>query len=110
MEKIQEQLLKILFFVLMLIVYFELLVIYFIHRLVSFFPTLFLFDFCLLVGYPLFLRFILKKTWRECSINNYLKMKYILLPWLFMSGAILLYYHNETIAIINSVAEGNGWK
>ena len=62
------------------------------HKIVPFFPVLFLFDFCLLVGYPLFLRYVFKKKWFECTKDEYLKIKYLMFPWLIMSLAVLLYY------------------
>ncbi len=36
------------------------------HFIVPLFPILFLFDLCPIVGYPLFLRYVLKKKWIEC--------------------------------------------
>lgn len=80
------------------------------HKIVPFFPVLFLFDFCLLVGYPLFLRYVFKKKWFECTKDEYLKIKYLMFPWLIMSLAVLLYYSHETILAIDFLAESNGWK
>lgn len=34
---------------------------YELHFIIPFFPILFLFDLCLIIGYPLFLRYVLKK-------------------------------------------------
>ena len=78
------------------------------HKIVPFFPVLFLFDFCFIVGYPLFLRFVLKKKWFECTKNSYLKIKYILLPWLIMELIVLLYYHKATFFIIKTIMESEG--
>ena len=78
------------------------------HKIVPFFPILFLFDFCLVVGYPLFLRFVLKKKWFECTKDEYLKVKYILLPYVMMEGIVLLYYHKITFFIIKTILESNG--
>ena len=77
------------------------------HKIVSFFPILFLFDFCFLVGYPLFLRYVLKKKWFECTKNDYLKMKYILLPYVLMEIIVLLYYHEATYFIIKTIVENS---
>ena len=79
-----------------------------IHKIVPFFPVLFLFDFCFIVGYPLFLRFVLKKKWFECTKNSYLKIKYILLPWLIMELIVLLYYHKATFFIIKTIMVSEG--
>lgn len=76
-----------------------------IHKIVPFFPVLFLFDFCFIFGYPLFLRFVLKKKWFECTKYNYLNIKYILLPWFAMGLSLLLYYHNETWLALQKIAE-----
>ena len=76
-----------------------------IHKIVPFFPVLFLFDFCFIVGYPLFLRFVLKKKWFDCTKDNYLNIKYILLPWFVMELSLLLYYHNETWLALQKIAE-----
>jgi len=78
------------------------------HKFGPFFPVLFLFDFCLIVGYPLFLHYVLKRKWFECTKNYYLKIKYILLPWLIMELLVLLYYYKATYFIIKSIIENNG--
>ncbi len=75
------------------------------HKIVTFFPVLFLFDFCLLVGYPLFLQYILKKKWFECTKNEYLKIKYIMLPLIIMELAVLLCYPHETVTAIDFLAK-----
>ncbi|MBP5353365.1 MAG: hypothetical protein J6Y91_06370 [Alphaproteobacteria bacterium] len=78
------------------------------HKIVSFFPILFLFDFCFLVGYPLFLRYVLKRKWFvECIKDEYLKIKYILLPYVIMEVIVLLYYHKATYFIIKTVMENS---
>ena len=77
------------------------------HFMVSFFPVLFLFDFCLLVGYPLFLRYVLKRKWFECTKDDYLCIKYIMLPLLIMELAVLLCYPHETIMAIDFLAESD---
>ena len=78
------------------------------HVIVPFFPILFLFDFCFLVGYPLFLKYVLKRKWFvECIKDEYLKIKYILLPYVIMEIIVLLYYHKATYFIIKTVMENN---
>ena len=76
-----------------------------IHKIVPFFPVLFLFDFCFIFGYPMFLRFVLKKKWFDCTKDNYLKIKYILLPWFVMELSLLMYYPNETWLALQKIAE-----
>ena len=76
-----------------------------IHKIVPFFPVLFLFDFCFIVGYPMFLRFVLKKKWFDCTKDNYLNIKYILLPWFVMELSLLMYYPNETWLALQKIAE-----
>ena len=75
------------------------------HSVVSFSPVLFLFDFCFVGGYPLFLRYVLKLKWFECTKDEYLKIKYILLPWLIMELIVLLYYHKETWLAFQKIVE-----
>ena len=82
-----------------------LMIILIFHKIVPFFPVLFLFDFCFWLGHPLFLRYVLKKKWFECTKDFYLKIKYILLPWLIMELVVLLYYHKATLFIIRTVME-----
>ncbi len=77
------------------------------HKIVPFFPVLFLFDFCGLVGYPLFLRYTIKKKWFECTKDIYLKIKYILLPYVMMELIVLLYYHKITYFIIKTAMENS---
>ena len=77
------------------------------HITGPFFPVLFLFDFCFWFGHPLFLRYVLKRKWFECTKNFYLKLKYILLPCLIMELVVLLYYHKATLYIIKTVMENN---
>ena len=77
------------------------------HRISPFFPILFLFDFCFVVGYPLFLRYVLKKKWFECTKDDYLCIKYIMLPLLIMELAVLLCYPHETIMAIDFLAESD---
>ena len=107
-RKAKSLALKIVSDVIFLLCLFGLFTILAFHVIVPFFPVLFLFDFCFLVGYPLFLRYVLKKKWFECTKDYYLKIKYILLPWLIMELVVLLYYHKATYFIIKTVMENNG--
>lgn len=107
MRKVKEIFLKILFNALLFFIYIGLLVIYLLHRIIHFFPVLFLFDFCFLIGYPLFLRYILKKKWFECTKDDYLCIKYILVPYVIMEVIVLLYYHKATYFIIKTVMENS---
>ncbi len=77
------------------------------HKFGPLFPVLFLFDFCFMVGHPLFLRYVLKRKWFECTKDNFLRIKYILLPWLIMELLVLLYYHKVTFFIIKTVMENS---
>lgn len=47
---------------------------YELHFIIPFFPILFLFDLCLIIGYPMFLRYVLKKKWFECCKNKLLQI------------------------------------
>ena len=47
------------------------------HFILPFFPVLFLFNFCFWFGHPIFLRYVLKRKWFECTKDYYLKIKYI---------------------------------
>ncbi len=95
-------------YALITLVYFGLLLIYLLHNIITFFPILFLFDFCLVVGYPLFLKYVLKRKWFECTKDDYLELKYISIPWFIMELVVLLYYHKATYFIIKTVMENNG--
>ena len=75
------------------------------HSVVSFFPVLFLFDFCFVVGYPMFLRYVLKRKWFECTKDDYLKVKYILLPWSIMETMLMLSYYNHILFVLQKIAE-----
>ena len=77
------------------------------HFMLPFFPVLFLFDVCFWFGHPLFLRYVLKKKWFECTKDYRLKIKYIMLPWLIMGLIVLLYYHKATLFIIKTIMENS---
>jgi hypothetical protein len=77
------------------------------HVIAPFFPILFLFDFCFLIGYPLFLRYVLKRKWFECTKDDYLCIRYIMLPLIIMELAVLLCYPHKTIMAIDFLAESD---
>lgn len=97
---------SILSYAIITLIYFGLLLIYLLHHIITFFPVLFLFDFSLLIGYPLFLRFVLKRKWFDCTKNDYLLLKYILIPWLILELLVMLYYPNETWLILQQIVKG----
>ena len=107
-KKIRKSVLKIISDAVFLFCLFSLFIILAFHKIVPFFPILFLFDFCIIIGYPLFLRYVLKQKWFECTKDEYLKIKYILLPYCIMEVVVLLYYYKITYFIINIVIKGNG--
>ena len=88
-------------FVLSVLVAFGIVALVEIHFMAPFFPILFLLDLCLIAGYPLFLRYVLKKKWFECCKDKLLQIKYILLPILFLEilvlFVIIMCYPNEIL-------------
>ena len=98
--------LKIISDVVFLLYLFGLFTILVFHKILPFFPILFLFDFSLLIGYPLFLKFVLKKKWFDCTKNDYLLLKYILIPCIILELLVLLYYPHETYLAIQQMAKG----
>lgn len=107
-KEIKELTLKAINAILSIFYIFGLFTILAFHKVVPFFPVLFLFDFCGLFGYPLFLRYVLKRKWFvECIKDEYLKIKYILLPYVIMEVIVLLYYHKATYFIIKTVMENS---
>ena len=97
---------SILSYAIITLISFGLLLIYLYHLIITFFPVLVLFDFSLLIGYPLFLRFVLKRKWFDCTKNDYLLLKYILIPWLILELLVMLYYPNETWLILQQIVKG----
>ena len=93
--------LKCIYFGLSVLVAFGVVALIELHLMVPFFPVLFLFDFCFVVVYPLFLRYVLIRKWFECLNDYYLKIKYILLPVMFMEilalFVIIMCYPNEIL-------------
>lgn len=107
-RKAKSLALKIVSDVIFLLCLFGLFTILAFHVIVPFFPILFLFDFCFLVGYPLFLRYVLKRKWFvECIKDEYLKIKYILAPYVIMEMIVLLYYHKATYFIITTIIKNS---
>ena len=104
-KDINELTLKTINAILSIFYIFALFIILLYHKFAPFFPVLFLFDFCFLIGYPLFLRYVLKKKWFECTKDMCLKMKYILLPCVMMELMVLLYYHKATLFVIKTIME-----
>lgn len=107
-KKTRNEMIKTLFykcinFVLSALVAFGIVALIELHFMVSFFPILFLFDSCLLIGYPLFLVKVLKKKWFECCEDKCLQIQYILLPILFLEILTLLIvimcYSNEILKL-----------
>ena len=68
---------------------------------VTFFLILFLFSFCLIIAYPLFLRFVLQLKWSECTKDETLAFKHIMIPYLIMELAVLSCYPHETTMAID---------
>ena len=103
MEKkvIKKKLITVIDFICSLYALFVINIIVVLHAYVPFFPVLFLFDFCMLIGYPLFLRFVLKIKWFDCHKSKLLTLKHIIFPWAIMDTIVLLCYFNETLFIIN---------
>lgn len=107
---IKKILLKIIYWIVSLLIFFNLMIILMLHVVVPFFPVLFLFNFCFWFGHSIFVEHVLKRKWFDCTKNDYLALKYILIPWLMMEGIVLLYYHKITFFIIKTILESNGWK
>ena len=100
-QRIRKLLLEITNSVLFVIILFNAYIILSFHKIVPFFPILFFFDLCLVIVYPLFLRYVLKRKWFECCKNKILQMKYILLPILFLEAltllTVIISYPNEIL-------------
>lgn len=103
----KKSLLKIIYWTASLLIFLSAMIILQLHLIVPFFPVLFLFDSCFWFGYPMFVEHILRKRWFECTKNDYLALKYILLPWLIMELVVLLYYHKATLFIIKTIMENS---
>jgi hypothetical protein len=106
-KRIKEYVLKMVDTIVCIFILCGLMIILLFHKICPFFPVLFLFDFCFWLGHPLFVRYVLKKKWFECTKNFYLKIRYILLPCLIMELVVLLYYHKATLYIITTIMDNN---
>lgn len=104
---IRRIILKTIYWLVSLLIFISAMIILVFHKICPYFPVLFLFDFCFIVGHPLFLKHISKKKWYECTKDDFLALRYILLPSIFMELVVLLYYHNETILIIKAIMENS---
>ena len=98
---INNLLLKIINCILFALILFNAFIILRLYLLVTFFPILFLFSFCLIIAYPLFLRFVLQLKWSECTKDETLAFKHIMIPYLIMELAVLSCYPHETTMAID---------
>ena len=106
MRKGKNVVLEIISDVIFVLCLFGLFIILAFHKMMSFFPVLFLFDFCFVIGHPLFIRYISKRKWfDECTKDNYLKIRYILLPWLVMELILILCCPHETWLALQKIAQ-----
>ena len=100
-KRIKELLLEITNSAFFVIILFNAYIILEFHKIVPFFPILFLFDLLIIIGYPLFLRYVLKKKWFECCKDKMLQIKYIFFPMLLLEilalFVVILCYPNETL-------------
>ena len=100
-EAIRKKLIEFISYAIIFIIVLFSIEFYELHFMVPLFPILFLFDLCLIVGYPLFLRYFLKKKWFECCKDKLLQIKYILLPVLFLEimalFVVIICYPNEIL-------------
>jgi len=103
MKLIKKILMNIINYVLVTLIIIAMWVIAVLHMVKPFFPILFLFDLCFWVAYPLFLRYILKKKWFDCTKDDYLEMKYIAIPSLIMEVLVMLYYRIEVLSVLQNV-------
>ena len=71
------------------------------HRIIPVFPILFFFDMWILVVYPIFLYFIPQKRLHEYTQ----KLKYILIPYATMVLALVFYYDNEALVVLQQIAD-----
>lgn len=107
---VQKILLKVLNYSVITIILLNAMIILIFHTIVPFFPILFLFNFCFWIGHPLFVEYILKKKWFVCVKDDYLFLKYILIPSLLIETIVMLYYHELAAFIINAFMEDISWK
>lgn len=82
--------LKIIYWLVSLLIFCSAMILLSLHLIVPFFPVLFLFNFCFWFGYPIFVKQVLKKEWFVCTKDDYLALKYILIPWLIIEIITIL--------------------
>ena len=104
---IRKSLIKIVNYIAITLILCCMAIIMMLNILVPFFPILFLFNVFFWVGYPLFVKYVFKKKWFECAKNDYLSLVYIAIPWIILEILVLIYYHNETMLVIEAIIEGN---
>ena len=103
MEKgaIKTKLLKFVSYTIIFIIVLFSIEFYELHFIIPLFPVLLLSDLLLVIGYPLFLRYVLKKKWFDCCKDKILQIKYILLPILFLEilalFVVIICYPNEIL-------------
>ena len=68
---------------------------------------MFFFNFYFWIGHNLFLKYVLRRKWSDCTKDNFLSIKYIFTPLLIMEMLAMLCYYNETKNVIPSMVEGN---
>ena len=105
---LKKGLLKIIYWGVSLLIFFNAMIILYFHWIIPFFPILFLFNFCFWFCHPIFVKYVFKQKWYECTKDEYLALKYILIPSLVMEGIVLLYYYPVTKFAINIFMKGNG--
>lgn len=97
--------LKMIGFTFCIFICYGLLIIVELHKIVPFFPILFLFHFLFWVGHPLFVKYVLKIKWLDCTKDDFLSLKYILIPCIILEILVLLYYPHETWLAIQQIAQ-----
>ena len=107
---IKKVLIKIVYYFVSLLIFCNAMIILALHIILPFFPVLFLFNLCFWICHPLFMEYVLEKKWFDCTKDDYLALKYILIPWLIMEGIVMMYYYPTTKFVIDAFMESNGWK
>ena len=100
---------KSILYILLVILYMEILLVAELHFTVSFFPIPFFFHLCFWVIWPLLVKFALKKEWCKCAKDDFLCIKYIIIPYMIIGlGIILLsilYYPHGTQQALQQILE-----
>ena len=105
---IKKILLKIIYWFVSLLILCNAFIILGLHLVAPFFPILFLFNFCFWLGHPLFVKYVSKKKWFECTKDDYLALKYILFPSLIMEIMVIIYHYPKLELAINAFIEMTG--